>query len=89
MHRERANHPDNAVGRVGSIAEALNFNPEIAVIANPSTIHVRIAMELANAGVHLLIEKPLSSSTEGVLELIEICKAKSKLPDSKSESNFK
>ena len=76
-HRERANSPDNADGRVGSIAEALSFNPEIAVIANPSTMHVRIATELANAGVHLLIEKPLSSSTEGVLELIEISKAKS------------
>ena len=31
------------------------------------------AMPLAKAGVHLLIEKPLSASPEGVAELLHAC----------------
>jgi len=50
------------------------FAPQIAVIANPSTFHTRIAHEMALRKVHLLIEKPLSSSVEGVVELIKACK---------------
>jgi predicted dehydrogenase len=76
-HREPTTPSDYADGVVDSIAGALSFNPQIAVIANPSPMHLNIANELANAGIHLLIEKPLSSSTKGVPELIETCRAKS------------
>jgi predicted dehydrogenase len=53
--------------------EALAFAPQIAVIANPATFHLSVAMPLAQAGVHLLIEKPLSASTEGVTALLDAC----------------
>jgi predicted dehydrogenase len=36
-----------------------------AVIATPANRHLEIAIRLADAGVHLLIEKPLSTSTDG------------------------
>lgn len=54
--------------------EAILFAPQIAIIANPSTFHVHVAQELAHAGAHLLVEKPLSSSLEGVDNLIKTCK---------------
>ena len=54
--------------------EALAFAPQVAVIANPATFHLSVAMPLAKAGVHLLIEKPLSASTEGVTALLNACK---------------
>jgi predicted dehydrogenase len=76
-HRKREIPSNYADGIVDSILGALSFNPQIAVIANPSPMHLHIASELANAGVHLLIEKPLSSSTKGIPELIETCRAKS------------
>ena len=60
---------------VTSLAEALKFRPQAAVIANPATCHLDVALPLAQAGVHLLVEKPISSSTEGVTELIDVCRA--------------
>jgi predicted dehydrogenase len=50
------------------------FAPQIAIIANPATFHLETAQKLAELGVHLLIEKPISTSTVGVVELIKTCK---------------
>lgn len=60
---------------VTSLGEALNFCPQAVVIANPASHHLGVAMSLAKAGVPLLIEKPISISTQGVADLIEICHA--------------
>ena len=43
--------------------------PDIAVIAVPAHLHVSMATRLAEAGVHVFIEKPLSTSLEGVERL--------------------
>ena len=42
---------------------------DAAVIATPAHLHVPMATRLANHGVNLLIEKPLSTSLEGVEQL--------------------
>ncbi|MBN1491610.1 MAG: Gfo/Idh/MocA family oxidoreductase [Phycisphaerae bacterium] len=39
---------------------------EAAVIATPAPSHIPIATRLAEAGLHLLIEKPLSTSLDGI-----------------------
>jgi predicted dehydrogenase len=59
---------------VGSLEEALRFRPQAAVIASPASHHLDAALPLARAGVHLLVEKPISTTTEGVGELIETCR---------------
>lgn len=56
--------------------DALRFKPNAAVIANPATHHMQIALQLAQAGIHLLVEKPIAVSVEGVAELIELCRLK-------------
>ena len=61
---------------VVTVTDALKFKPEAAIIAIPATKHIDIALALAKAGVHLLIEKPISSSAEGVSTLIELCNNK-------------
>src|SRR5436305_356534 len=38
---------------------ALRERPGVAVVATPAPLHIPIATRLAEAGVHLLIEKPL------------------------------
>jgi predicted dehydrogenase len=43
-----------------------DHRPECAVIATPAASHVPIAIKLAEAGVHLLIEKPLSTTTDSI-----------------------
>jgi predicted dehydrogenase len=54
---------------VRDIRDALAFHPTAAVICTPANHHMRIAAELAHNGVHLLIEKPLSTDMEGLDEL--------------------
>ncbi|MDQ6831353.1 MAG: Gfo/Idh/MocA family oxidoreductase [Gemmatimonadota bacterium] len=53
-----------------SLDEALARQPDVAVIATPSSLHVSAALACARAGCHLFIEKPLSDSLVGVEELI-------------------
>ena len=63
-------------GCVTTIEQALEFSPDAAIIATPATKHIDIALTLASAGVHLLIEKPISATTDGVSELIDFCDSK-------------
>ncbi len=45
---------------------ALVDSHDAAVIATPAHLHIPMAATLCEAGVHLLIEKPLSTSLEGI-----------------------
>ena len=60
-------------GSFSNINEAVAFAPQIAIIATPAPFHLKTALALAGAGVHLLIEKPLSMSLGGITELLEVC----------------
>lgn len=51
------------------IDSALAFRPTAAIICTPTNQHVSTAIQLAKAGVHMLIEKPLSTELDGVDEL--------------------
>lgn len=68
--------PEYANGCFFELEQALDYAPDIAVVANPATYHIQIALAFANRGVHLLIEKPLSATIEGVQQLLEICNVK-------------
>lgn len=61
-------------GSYSSIEEALVFSPQIAVIASPAPFHIATAQVLAEIGVHLLIEKPLSNALNGIVQLLETCR---------------
>ncbi|MGB0670056.1 MAG: Gfo/Idh/MocA family protein [Rhodospirillales bacterium] len=63
--------PDGAVG-VCSLEEALAAKPDAAIIATPAPFHLAAAMGLAEAGVPLLVEKPLSATLGGVESLGDI-----------------
>lgn len=54
------------------LEEALSHRPRVAVISNPTSKHLEVAIAAARAGCHLFIEKPLSHSLEGCVELAEI-----------------
>ena len=72
-HQPKSEIPDYANGCIFTIEDALAFLPDVAVIASPAPFHVATAQALAAAGVHLLIEKPLSVSLNGVTQLLETC----------------
>jgi len=44
----------------------------VAVVATPAHRHIDCATRLAEAGFHVLIEKPLSTSTEGIDRLVRV-----------------
>ena len=48
----------------GSVAELLDQNVDYCVVAAPTAYHRDLALELAAAGVHALIEKPLTVDVE-------------------------
>src|SRR5262245_6347557 len=50
---------------------ALAIRPTSAVICTPAHMHVELATRLTELGMHVLIEKPLGTSLEGVAGLRE------------------
>jgi len=51
---------------------ALDEKPDAAIICNPSSLHMPVALAAARAGCHLLIEKPLSDTLDQLDELAAI-----------------
>jgi UDP-N-acetylglucosamine 3-dehydrogenase len=49
--------------------------PSFAVVAVPTEAHLAVATALAEAGVHMLIEKPLAVDVEAAHGIIEACRA--------------
>lgn len=77
LRREEGMLPlEHANGGFSEMEQALAFQPQIAVVANPAPFHLSAAQSLADAGVHLLVEKPLSIAAEGVQTLIESCRSR-------------
>jgi len=42
------------------------WQPDAVVVANPTSMHLEVAIPAVEAGCHLLIEKPVSHSMEGI-----------------------
>ena len=51
------------------VESALAGKPRAVIVSNPTALHMPLALAAARAGAHLLIEKPLSDSLQGVEEL--------------------
>ena len=50
--------------------EALaKYKPDAVIVANPTSLHMNVAIPAAEAGCTVLLEKPISQSMEGVDEL--------------------
>lgn len=48
------------------LSRALAHRPEVAIISTPTALHLDMAVPCAEAGCHLLIEKPVSHSLDGI-----------------------
>jgi UDP-N-acetylglucosamine 3-dehydrogenase len=59
-----------------TIDEALALGLDAAVVAVPTVLHHEIAVKLIDAGVHLLVEKPIASSIESARDMIARAAAK-------------
>ena len=54
---------------------ALLHPPDVAVVCTPAHLHIPMAIRLSEAGVHTLIEKPLSTSLDGIDRLKDSAEA--------------
>lgn len=50
---------------------ALAHEPDAVIVSNPTALHLDVAIPAAQAGCHLLIEKPVSHSMEKLEELVD------------------
>ena len=50
---------------VGSVSELIEKGIDLAVVACPTSEHEQVAMQLCDAGVHTLVEKPLAIDSHG------------------------
>lgn len=57
------------------INPALGHKPNAVIVANPTALHLDVAIPAAKAGCHLLLEKPISHSMDRVDELSSAVKA--------------
>jgi len=55
-----------------SLSMALKEKPDISIICNETSFHIKTAIKLAKNGSHLFIEKPLSNSLKNINELTKI-----------------
>jgi predicted dehydrogenase len=74
--RSRRNPPVNRIADVDlrhyfELDDALAEQPKIAIIANPASLHVPLALKVAKRGCHIFLEKPVSNTLDGVQDLIE------------------
>ena len=54
-----------------SVSELIKEGIDYAMVAAPTTFHEELALELADAGVHALIEKPLAVDTAAAQKIYE------------------
>lgn len=52
------------------LLKALSIKPDGVIISNPTALHLDVAIPAALAGVHLLMEKPISNNLDRVDELV-------------------
>ncbi len=73
LHRtHRATLPDDDLTGFPvetDLAAALAHRPDALIVANPTAVHLAVAIPAAQAGCHILIEKPISNSLDGVNQL--------------------
>ena len=54
------------------LEDAWGRGPDVALIAVPTSLHVSIALQAAEQGCHLFIEKPLSDRLDGLDRLLDV-----------------
>lgn len=59
---------------VSTVAELIALGIDYAMVAVPTTYHLEIGKELAAAGIHAMVEKPLSHDTATSMELTKAFK---------------
>lgn len=61
---------------LGSVAALVEVGVDLAVVAAPTGLHEELALELADAGIHTMIEKPLAADAKAAHRIVEAFRSK-------------
>jgi len=64
---------DKQINTVNEISQLVLKQFDIVFVCSPNNLHIQHALKAAQAGCHLLIEKPLSHSMAGIEKLHKLC----------------
>jgi predicted dehydrogenase len=70
---------DLGVESYNRLDDALAARPQVGFVCNPTSLHVDTARQLVEAGMDVLVEKPISHSLAGVDELIAKARQKNRV----------
>jgi predicted dehydrogenase len=73
----RATLPDDELSGLPvetDLRRALNLNPAAVIVANPTALHLNVAIPAAKAGCAIFLEKPVSGSMDGLDRLAAAAK---------------
>ncbi|MFM8690595.1 MAG: Gfo/Idh/MocA family oxidoreductase, partial [Candidatus Limnocylindrus sp.] len=65
-------------GEEGLVAAAARGEFDVAILCTPNTMHAPVGLRLLDAGVHLLIEKPMTTSYADAKSLTDRARANSR-----------
>lgn len=68
--REMALNP--RVKAPDTLEEAWGLDPDVVLVTSPTSEHIPHALQAAQHGCHLFIEKPLADSLEGIGQLLDV-----------------
>jgi len=60
------------VRAIREFKSALDENPDLVVVSNPSSMHVETAAAVIDRKLNVFVEKPLAHTPDGVAELVEL-----------------
>lgn len=66
--------PDHEI--LSSIDEVISKGVDYCVVAAPTAFHEEISMKLINAGIHILIEKPIAHTVESAIRIEAAAKSR-------------
>jgi predicted dehydrogenase len=66
------------VAKRGELESALAQHPDVVLVTNPTSLHLVSAQKAVEAGAHVLIEKPVGHTLEGVEALLDTAERRGK-----------
>jgi len=75
-NRKGVKVPSKNFQKFNSLDKCLKLKPDIGFVTNESSIHIKTAIKLANAGCHIFVEKPLSHNNFQIKKLLKLVRQK-------------